>query len=72
MTPDQVIAKLKALANAQTVQDMARFGINPTQALGISLPSLRKMAKEIGRHLQAKALKEAMSDPASAEASSGF
>jgi 3-methyladenine DNA glycosylase AlkD len=50
MTADQVIAKLKTLANAQAVQDMARFGINPTQALGISLPSLRKMAKEIGKH----------------------
>src|SRR5712691_946706 len=28
---------------------MARFGIRPAQALGISIPTLRKMAKEIGR-----------------------
>src|SRR2546429_2521681 len=29
---------------------MARFGIRPTQVLGISIPTLRKMAKEIGRN----------------------
>ncbi len=34
---------------------MARFGSRPTQALGISMPTLRKMAKDIGRN-QALAL----------------
>src|SRR5512141_3164489 len=29
---------------------MARFGINPTNTLGISIPSLRKLAREAGRN----------------------
>jgi 3-methyladenine DNA glycosylase AlkD len=55
MTSEQIIANLKQLANAQSVQGMAKFGIKPAQALGISIPTLRKMAKEIGRN-QALAL----------------
>ncbi len=50
MTSDQVIANLKQRANAQAVEGMARFGIRPAQALGISIPTLRKMAGEIGRN----------------------
>ncbi len=49
MTSDQVIANLQQHANAQAVEGMARFGIRPAQALGTSIPTLRKMAKEIGR-----------------------
>src|SRR5258708_38593517 len=55
MTAEQIIANLKQHANAQAVEGMARFGIRPAQALGISMPILRKMAKEIGRN-QALAL----------------
>jgi 3-methyladenine DNA glycosylase AlkD len=55
MTSDHIIANLKQHANAQAVEGMARFGIRPAQALGISIPTLRKMAKEIGRN-QALAL----------------
>ncbi len=50
MTSEQIIANLKQYANAQAIDGMARFGIRPTQALGISIPTLRKMAKEIGRN----------------------
>ena len=50
MTADQIIANLKQCANAQAVEGMARFGIRPAQALGISIPTLRKMAKEIGKN----------------------
>jgi 3-methyladenine DNA glycosylase AlkD len=50
MTSEQIIANLKKHANAQAVEGMARFGIRPAQALGISIPTLRKMAKEIGRN----------------------
>ncbi len=49
ITSDQIIANLKQRANTQAVEGMARFGIRPAQALGISMPTLRKMAKEIGR-----------------------
>jgi 3-methyladenine DNA glycosylase AlkD len=55
MTSDQIIANLKQLANAQAIEGMARFGIRPAQALGISIPTLRKMAKDIRRN-QALAL----------------
>jgi 3-methyladenine DNA glycosylase AlkD len=55
MTSDQIIANLKQLANAQAVEGMARFGSRPAQALGISMPTLRKMANDIGRN-QALAL----------------
>src|SRR6266700_3289805 len=50
MTSDLIIANLKQHANAQAVEGMARFGIKPAQALGVSIPTLRKMAKDIGRN----------------------
>lgn len=49
MNADQMIATLKLQANAQTVQNMARFGVKPALALGISIPTLRKLAKEHGK-----------------------
>lgn len=39
----------KSLSNPEAVMGMARFGINPENTYGISIPDLRKMAKEIGR-----------------------
>ena len=50
ITSDQIIANLQQRANAQAVDQMARFGSRPAQALGISIPTLRKMAKEIGKN----------------------
>ncbi len=50
MTIDEVIAKLQLLANVHNVEGMARFGIRPGHALGISMPTLRKMARDIGRN----------------------
>ena len=50
MTSEQIIANLKLHANAQAVEAMARFGIRPARALGVSIPTLRKMAKEIGEN----------------------
>src|SRR5260221_12605103 len=55
MTSDRIIANLEQLANAQAIEGMAKFGIRPAHALGISIPTLRKMAKDIGRN-QALAL----------------
>jgi 3-methyladenine DNA glycosylase AlkD len=49
MEADQIIADLKRQANARNVEGMARFGIRPANVLGISMPALRKMAKEFGR-----------------------
>lgn len=50
MTAEQIITNLKQHANTEAVAGMARFGIKPAQALGIPIPVLRKMAKEIGRN----------------------
>ena len=50
MTLDQVIATLKQHANPQNAQGMARFGIRPAHALGIAIPKLRNLAREIGKN----------------------
>ena len=43
------LAALRAQANPANVAGMARFGINPQGTLGVSLPFLRGLAREIGR-----------------------
>lgn len=45
----QIIDRLTALANPEAVAGMARFGINPNNTLGVSIPALRAIAKEIGK-----------------------
>ena len=41
-----VIEKLKSASNPDSVKGMARFGITPENIFGVSIPSLRKIAKE--------------------------
>src|SRR4030042_3917206 len=48
----QIIKKLKSFSNPKNVEGMARFGISSQKILGISIPVLRKMAKEIGKNHQ--------------------
>jgi len=43
------INKLKSLSDPEAIEGMARYGIKPEKALGISIPALRKMAREIGK-----------------------
>lgn len=45
----EIIKKLKSFSNPKNVAGMARFGINPENTLGVSIPILRKLAKEIGK-----------------------
>lgn len=47
MKYEEILKKLKSIANPKDVEGMARFGINPKYALGINIPVLRKTAKEI-------------------------
>ena len=47
---EEIIAGIKSLANPKNVAGMARFGINPTNTYGVSIPILRKMAREIGKN----------------------
>lgn len=49
MQYQEILKRLKALANPAIAAGMARFGSRPKKALGISAPNLRKLAKEIGR-----------------------
>ena len=48
MQYEDIMNKLKSLANPEAVKGMARFGISPKNTYGVSIPNLRKMAKEIG------------------------
>lgn len=50
MDKDQVIEILKKNTNHKNVEGMARFGINTRHALGISIPFLRKLGKQIGKN----------------------
>src|SRR4030042_3630122 len=50
MDCDQILKQLKSLSNQDAVAGMARFGINPKNPYGVSIPVLRKMAKQIGRN----------------------
>jgi 3-methyladenine DNA glycosylase AlkD len=45
----EIVSALNSLADPDNVRGMARFGINPRGTLGVSMPVLRKMAKETGR-----------------------
>jgi len=47
---EEVLKKLNKLSNPKSLKGMARFGIKPDKALGISIPNLRKLAKEIGKN----------------------
>jgi 3-methyladenine DNA glycosylase AlkD len=49
MQCDEVLTRLKRLANPEAVEGMARFGINPHDTLGVSMPNVRKIAKEVGK-----------------------
>lgn len=52
-----VLQRLKSLANPDYAAGMARFGINPLHVLGISIPTLQKIAARIGKdHLLAERL----------------
>jgi 3-methyladenine DNA glycosylase AlkD len=44
-----ILAELRAQANPKNVEGMARYGINPHNALGVSVPFLRGIARREGR-----------------------
>jgi len=47
---DEILRRLQSLADPKAVEGMARFGINPKNTLGVSIPNLRAIAKEAGRN----------------------
>ena len=48
MTADEILMYLRSLANPDNVAGMARFGINPDNTLGVSIPNLRALARQVG------------------------
>ena len=46
---DEIVSHLRSLANPDNVAGMKRFAVGGQNTLGISIPTLRRMAKEIGR-----------------------
>jgi 3-methyladenine DNA glycosylase AlkD len=47
---ESIIKRLKSLSNPEAVEGMARFGINSKMTLGVSIPHLRKIAKDMGKN----------------------
>ncbi len=45
----RVLKSLKARGSRKNVEGMARFGISGKKRLGVSVPDIRRIAKEIGR-----------------------
>jgi 3-methyladenine DNA glycosylase AlkD len=49
MQYEQILRKMKSLENPGNVEGMARFGINPKGTLGVSMPELKELGKQIGK-----------------------
>ena len=49
MTVDEVLAELRAAADPARLQGMARVGIATDRALGVRVPTIRRIAKRAGR-----------------------
>ena len=49
MEYEDAIRKLKGMRDPRAIEGMARYGITGEGRLGISIPALRKMARQIGR-----------------------
>jgi 3-methyladenine DNA glycosylase AlkD len=43
------LTKLKQMANEENVEGMVRFGISSDHTLGVSMPDIRALAKELGK-----------------------
>lgn len=49
MRAKAVLAEMRSMADPEAVKGMARFGITTSKALGISIPTLRKLARRLGK-----------------------
>ncbi len=57
MQYEDIVKRLKSLSDPEAVKGMARFGINTENTYGVSIPNLRRIAKEAGKdHALAKEL----------------
>ena len=49
MQYNDILKKLKSLSNPEAIKGMAKYGINPDNTYGVSIPNLRKIAREAGK-----------------------
>mgnify|MGYP001586050071 CR=1 FL=1 len=49
ITVEQVVARLKEKARPENLDGMQRFGMTKEGRLGLSMPDMRKLAKELGK-----------------------
>jgi len=49
MQYDDILERLKSLSDAKAVEGMAKYGITPGKAYGVSIPELRRIAREVGK-----------------------
>ena len=47
---EEILLKLKSVSNPKSLNGMARFGIDTSNAYGVSIPNLRVIAREIGKN----------------------
>src|SRR5512137_108562 len=45
-----IIKELKSLRDPKCIEGMARYGLNSPTTLGLSMPQLRRIARETGRN----------------------
>jgi 3-methyladenine DNA glycosylase AlkD len=62
MKADVILDRLRSMANPENVAGMARFGINPKGTLGISVASLRVVAREIKKSAPSELERHALAD----------
>ncbi len=48
MTCSQIIRKLETMGSAANIEGMSRYGIRPGRALGVSMATIRSLARELG------------------------
>jgi len=48
MQYNDILKKLESLSNPKAIEGMAKYGITPEKIYGVSIPNLRRIAKEIG------------------------
>jgi 3-methyladenine DNA glycosylase AlkD len=48
-TPEEALEKLKAAARPDRLEGMARYGMRTERRLGVAVPEMRRIAKELGR-----------------------
>ena len=50
MQPEEVLRRLKHISRPEVLASMASFGIRAEKAYGVTVPLIRKMAKELGKN----------------------